>query len=974
MADNTTRNKDAGFVVNKLLKDHKEIAAILSKFQKDSNDSENNGKTDENKIAMDYPTLKTHSEKNNEKTKTNDDIMALFPDSVIAREILVGSIVTPNSFKEIAINYKAPGDFPMLDVVKKGVCNIIKEHINKYYKLEYNLKDIVREALFEKGSYVECFIPEASLDDAINNYKEGNESIKPALKDSNYTDIIKSLKPGLESSIVNIETNEYRKYSYLDSTNSKKTNANVEGIRMGDKVLPLPVITDNPKLLRNVKKDIKEASGKLRAGNLGYLSIDQEGNVTMTKKSKDDLESRTKEEDSILDFLDIFSKDPEMVNKKNNNSDEDTSLLVIKNRTDASRKSIGRPLVLSVPTEGVIPIHSPYDKSDHIGYFILLDENGKLLDMSGSDDSYLQDPDSSTPVQVGTVDHNSFITQGRRNTEAMTKEVDSMSINEELFADIVHGMVAKKLKEGAFADLALFNKQDNQLIYKLMFFRALKNRGTQMLFLPADQVVYYAYEYRKDGTGRSLLEKNSFIYSLRAILLMATINASLTNAQNIQEVTVDLGENVSNVEEVVSQIQEALISNREMTFPIGTVSPLTLQTILARSGYKFNINSPRLPQVSISSSDTARSVTVPDEALDEKLKSMQLLAMGITPEMVKQGEDVDFATIATSRQLLFDNRISLLRQRTDELNSEYVRKVLKNDEELRTKIERYLISNFKTISVYLAKNINKMDETNDSMTVSQQAFILYVNKAMQSLEEGIEVKLPKSELEDGGPIMKNMNTVFQNIDSTVDALFTSDVLSTEFLGDTIGNKATLMTAMLKTALKRKWVVENNAVPDLIDLMKPITPESDETDNAFTSMIEDIESIVKQFSVAYNIRKKLGEESEVLKKIDDEGNPGYEDSWGAGSGGSSWDSGDSGGGDSGGDEGGEGDDSGDDGSGGGDDDWGSDDMGGGDEGGDDDTGEDDDQSLDEGDEDDDSSGSDDDDNPTKGTDDEIEGWV
>lgn len=964
------QNSAIGVVVNKLTTDHKDIAAILSKLQEDASDTDNSTMTknkDLNKV--DYPTLKTHSEKNNEKTKTNDDILRIFPDALIAQEILVGCIVAPNSFKQINLNYTGPMDFPILDTVKKGVMSIVKEHIEKYYKLEDKLRDIVREALFSKGSYIECFIPEASLDDAIN---AGTESIKKFGKDVNiflsedksndYGNIIQSLSPGLNSNnIVDVNVSYKDKFSNLGV--NKDYNFTTKGLVLDNNLtIPLPKITENIKSLRNITQDIKKIKEGLRAGNLSSnILFDKSGNIT-----------RTKEEDEMLDFLRVFTKKAE--NRRSIMSDEDDNVLRINSRIDASRKSIGRPLVLKVKSESVIPVHSPYDKKDHVGYFILLDETGKLLDLEADDDAYLQDPDSGAPVNIGTIDHNAFITQARRNTEAMTSEADSLSVNEELFTSIVHEMLDSRLKKGAFGDLALLNKQDNQLIYKMMFFRALKNKATQMLFLPSELVAYYAYEYRKDGTGRSLLEKTSFLYSLRAMLLMATVNASLTNAVNTQEVTIDLDEKILNVEEVVSQVQEALISNREMTFPIGTINPITLQSLLARSGYKLNVNSPNLPQINISTSDSSRSVTVPDESLDEKLKDMQLLSMGITPEMVKQGNEVDFATIATSRQLLFDTRVSLLRQQTDNLNTEYVRKVFKADEDLREKVEKYIISNFKILSAFLAKNINDKQETNNSMSISDDAFILYTNKAMEAFEEGLEVKLPKSELEDGGPVIKNMQSVFSNIDTTIDTMFTSDLLSSDFLGETLGNKSQLIITMLKTALKRKWIVENNALPDLIEIIKPITDASDDADNMFNGFISDLESVIEQFASAYNLRKKLGKQSDVIKKIDEEGNDEYK-SWGDSASGGSWeDSGsdDSGSDDSGGDEGG--DEGGGDEGGGGDDDFdfGSDDDTGddGDDGGE---GEDDDQSLDDDMSDDDDGGGDDD-NPTKGTEDEISGWV
>jgi len=55
------------------------------------------------------------------------------------------------------------------------------------------------------------------------------------------------------------------------------------------------------------------------------------------------------------------------------------------------RKSIGKPMLMKLPTESTIPVFIPGDPSNHIGYFVMLDGNGKPLelDLTETDEQYL---------------------------------------------------------------------------------------------------------------------------------------------------------------------------------------------------------------------------------------------------------------------------------------------------------------------------------------------------------------------------------------------------------------------------------------------------------------------------------------------------------------------------------------------------------------------------------------------------------
>lgn len=969
MAFPTQEDKsNISIITKEIAEQNSEAATVLSKIISPDNIQQERSNRKELVIPSE---IKNQSSKLWKKIKINDDILELFPDAQIAVEIIVSAITCPNDLLTSSLIYTAPEDFPMHDSVKKGICEIIEQHIDKYYKLKDKLPEMLKQALFTKGAYVECIIPENSLDDLINStamyYDQqalsnklqkasGTESFDINSKEKNFF---------LGSDGLNIELNKDdksrftingKKFSFpnvgiesIDNNIIKTSNtrditidARIVGSGQYEVKLPLPKISEDWSRIKNITHTAKEISKRIfntrfRSSGTESISINKlTGNAEISP-----------EERVTLDFLNAYMKTSKSERER---MSEDESVIAIKTKDEATRKAIGRPLVFNVPVESIIPVHSPLDCTEHLGYFVVLDENGSIVDFT-NDDGKLADNEYGNPINISVGDSSDMISKGRRNTQALTTDEPCLTNNEEIFTEIVYEMLSKRLKDGAFGDIAKLNRDNNNLIYKLMFRRALQNKATEIVFLPSELVSYYAFEYRDNGTGKSLFEKTALLYSIRATLLMTSIIANVKNSINTTNVDITLPEEVTDADAVLEQISSIIIKNREHFLPLGLIRPTDIQEVLTRMGYKFSVSSPNMPEIKIDANDSNRNITVPNQEVDDKLMEMQCLTFGITPDMIKQGFDPEFATAIVGRQNLLTKRIKNKILRTNELNSIHVRKILKNDEELRHKIFEFLASNFQKLSLFLGNSINEMQGgTKKTIEIGQEAFALYMEKCLIAFEEGLEVCLPEQQVSSSSAMMDNLNAAFSNIDTIVDAVFSSDVISQDLLGETIGNKQQAIIGLMKSALKKAWVTNNDALPEFDDMFIKATDIKDTGNNTFTDFFGDLKIVLDKFSSAYRYRKELSKESDEIKKIDDEETT---DSWGDSSSSGGWgDSGSS-------DDSGSGDDSG----GGDDGGFGFDDGGdggfGGDEGGDEGS----DQNLDES----------DDDNPTKGTDDEIKGW-
>ena len=114
-----------------------------------------------------------------EDTSRNIDdyqsILQLFPDIELAAQILVSSIQSPKDMTTSEIIYANENSFLPPDVVGALMAKV-KDQDVKHYRIKEELSTILREVLFESGSYVKAILPESSIDQLINNTSKVNMS------------------------------------------------------------------------------------------------------------------------------------------------------------------------------------------------------------------------------------------------------------------------------------------------------------------------------------------------------------------------------------------------------------------------------------------------------------------------------------------------------------------------------------------------------------------------------------------------------------------------------------------------------------------------------------------------------------------------------------------------------------------------------------------------------------------------------
>lgn len=507
--------------------------------------------------------------------------------------------------------------------------------------------------------------------------------------------------------------------------------------------------------------------------------------------------------------LDLFNKLFRPIN-------EYKTIETVRVNTDehASRRSVDKPLVLELPVEAVIPVHIKNNPDKHLGYFIALDETGLPITSDYIDESMLSTTtDLSNSINSINGDVKlSMISRARAELYGMTKDDPKLENMNETYDKILQTYLKTIIKDGEIGDIGSISEQFD--LYGVMMQRALSNQQTNLLFIPAELTSYLAFDYRENGTGRSLLEKTSILYSLRAILFISRALANVRNYTGMSSVEVEMGDNIPNPRSVQEIVMSEFLKTRESAFPIGISRVDDIVNYIHRVGYRFNFKHPGLPDITISQNDEQASKVVPDSDFDDYLYSLILMSFGLTPEIVQSGIESDFATTFSAKSMLFAKRVTTLQAKLNVMLTDRVRKLLSYDPIIKDKLEKIVKSNLKDIKSVVKTQIkNKSLDEEELSKINSLSDKKIIDHIVDLFIREITVYLPRVETVEANGNKQAFEDYKTVLTDTLDFIFDESKLTEDIIGP-IANKLPMLKAIIGTVGINKWLNENNYLPEL----------------------------------------------------------------------------------------------------------------------------------------------------------------
>ena len=787
------------------------------------------------------------------KIRNNQTIVELLPDLEIAIQIMVSNILDPNGMVSNELIYKAPS-INMLNNIKTTITNIISKYIEENYHLEDKLPTILRETLFTKGGYVEAIIPEASLDRLINfvggynglidGDNVNNEALDSFIDSLDYEHVFNN------NTKWSINGEEF-KFKYQSDINIKDLNNAYTGtkFKVNDKIITLTEADLNLEIIDNPNILLKS---KLKTDILTHFKSNK-----LTSNLEDNIGTDT------VNYLDILFR---------NTTTSLTSTLEFTLKEDETiRESLSKPFILKLPVESVIPIHASSDPSTHVGYFVLLDETGAPINLVDELEKYDEMAACGDNIGPNRDMNTHVINKAKRGLLGGLGNVPRVDNIEILYGDIVDHMIKQKLRNSKFEDIV--DIRDNADIYRVMLFRALSSKQTKLLYLPIDLVQYYAFKYRRNGTGESLLEKATILASMAGMLLYSNVKSSVQNAVPITDITLTLDEDDPEPLSTANRYFSELLRANNVAFPLGMVDPIYLNDWVIRSGYTVNVESKFLPQMSVTR-DTRRDSKGgefdPNSDMYTKVINMIIKSLGLSPELIEQGFKEDFAATVVAKNKLLAKRVILLQNEFVPQVTNHVRKLIINDPILRDMIKEVVITN----KAEIKKGIKNFKSEDVDIVLGKVKDSDLADYIVNIFATAINVELPSPDFRDEDEKAQAYSAFTDRLDKAIEDIYNDDMFNNNIFGEKASEFAGHIKNLIKTGAMYKWMTDNNYLTELTDWF---TEQDDKTikepyfDNNLVLSSATLKEYIKFLKLYAKSNHKLSKELEsILAKLEEAG--------------------------------------------------------------------------------------------------------
>ncbi len=753
-------------------------------------------------------------------SEDNENTLQLFPELEQALRILINSVLAPKDQTTQEIVFGLPPDLKV-SPLSALLMPIVEKALSKDLKLKEMLPDMLYAILGGSGAYPVGVIPESVVDDMINDRTSiSTESLTEAF--GNGTSNIKTHgfigNSDYVSANVAKEEKKERTFGFEDFVN---TSAVAGKLMTDNKVMfrsstksggsavdvdTLIRVTDNIDILKfpDIVNTRREMEINKRLGLSGRSSI-YNGQGFEDYRDLGNIHNNTNYGSRELNDIQL----QQLLYKDTPNLRNVTRK--IKTSNDTERYNVGQPLFKLFPAESVIPVCMSGDVRKHIAYFILLDGVGNPLSKDAAGTVY----DDFRRAQMGSKSSSggnlsSHLLQ--RTADAFSTSCDTVTYQQmsRVTAQIIETDFLARARNGLMGeDTALV---DNSAFYDILTARMYREQYTQVLFMPASLMTYFAFKYRKNGTGKTLLEDSQVINTLRAVLMFSNVNRAVINSIGRTEVEVTLDENDPAKNKTLDIVKHEMLKGRQSQALPATVSPTDINQYLKTSQVYFNINAVRgMPGTSLKVNETSSNYVKPDTELTGDLDRKAVLGLGVPPELVAETDGVEFATNIVSNNIRLNKQVVAIQDAVQPKITGLGRTYCMNHGDVVREVEEVIRSNLDKIT-----QVKSPDDIIGSLEKDPELLIrLLAREFLSNFTCGLS--RPDT------VTLKNQMEAFEEYEKGLDTLIkyylSDDILSEATSGSITKEQAGLLFNSIKAFYVRDWLRRNTVMPELYDIVQ-----------------------------------------------------------------------------------------------------------------------------------------------------------
>lgn len=735
-------------------------------------------------------------------------MVQLLPDLELAMQILISSILSPKDMVSTELTFTVDqGSFT--SEVSGLMLDRVRDYFVNTYKISDDLTTILENILFYKGAHILAVLPENSIDDIINNSERVTLESISTFYDKNAKTIrplgILGLPKGEEGKTTTATGLESMFEQVVTNSRTYTPGITAKGVDLGVSVVDNPAILKMPKVAERVRKDL--INDRLNAGNIRRRS---------TLESRDDGKN-----DSLY-----------RVRRYKN-----TAALAVVPGSQLKRQTEGRPLVMNLPTEAVIPVHIPSSPEEHLGYFVLLDEMGNPLVRSNEQDYY---NDLTVGIQQNKQMVDQLISRTDRNTNGIgsmvgserQQEIDELS---RIYGDIVEEELYSRLKNGVYGDNVAVSRPSE--VYRIMLARSLQQQRTQLLYIPAEMVSYMAFSFNKYGVGESLLQGSKIVGSIRAMLLFANTMAAIKNSVGRTKLAIQLDPQDPDPSTTVEFLINEYARATQNSYPLGVTAPRDLIHHLQNASVEVEVSgNTAYPETKMEIQDTQSNRIKPDAEFETSMRDRHLMSLGLSPEVVDAGTKAEFATSVLANNLLLAKRVMNYQKKLTLALQEFVQMYILNDGSMMDELRKVIEENIEKLTDEHKETIKRVEDKvrktdsnrrpeEDTRTSHQrdrdEILKVTTEESLDALViefvQAIRLSLPSPDVGSLENQMIAFDKYVEALDKALAAYLNPDFLEATQIGE-LQEVIAPTIAAVRAHYIRQWLRNNNVLPELDDLV------------------------------------------------------------------------------------------------------------------------------------------------------------
>lgn len=711
----------------------------------------------------------------------------LSPEIPLAREIMVGSIMSPTDLQTDGINIVVQNTDLGSDL-EETISAICNDYFNNDLHLGEKVSKWIGDALFETGATAILVMPQhnidllnSELDKKVNKYggkvKESTEAQQFPISLETLADASPLWDNQLNPSSKNKSKSSNENLIDISTEIIDETVVSLEALSEFSKTKP----GELTKQVTSIATEIKT----LMKANASSILVSSDVRVINSSESRLTKKMKAMEETTTKNFL--FSNDnPTMI----------LSDLV----TDTAA---GNAALIEIPANAIVPIAIPGSPHKHLGYAILVNQWGAPLSEVNNNDSAGWNNSGSKPMADSSL-RAAFGRSNLSNLSGNVSESQQYQIASKLFGLTVKNMMESKLEKQYGLDGISLG--DHEALTNCIFRQLLLKNKVGLIFVPEKLLVYYAFDHRPDGTGKSIVEDMRTLLSLRTTLLVSYVMAATENSIDHKTLEVAVDDKQVNLEQYLDMINQTFIDKKILRFnnnPQAVMRDLTQKalTIIPRGirglPESLNVTTERRNSGAIS----------PDTELLGKLTEWIVSFLQVPAAAMNQLGQNEFSRSIATTNLFFNNNIKSKQRIVNAHSTKLVRLVLMYSTALREKVMEKLKSvstTEDTIDKQSTKEKRKKSEketpVSGEVVVTNSAS---VQKNLIKIIQNLQTSLPKPKIVVDKAQHTELSEILDAQDKLVERLYPDDLLGPN--GSEFADLLKLVRATVKTEMLRNHI-------------------------------------------------------------------------------------------------------------------------------------------------------------------------